>query len=206
MFVEDYMTAPPETVAGDASLAEARRRMDTRHVRHLPVVDEGRRLVGILSDRDVRAAAGYDQARAARLSVAEVMIAEPVTINAAATLDEALAVFHTRRIGALPVVRGRELVGILTRSDVLRAFYEVLGLDEAGRTVEIALPNGSIDIAAAFSALVNADHQVISAVVSRMRRDSGEPSLYVRVRGDATRKVERLLRDAALIVLEPELR
>jgi acetoin utilization protein AcuB len=204
MFVEDHMTPEPANIAGDAKLDAAQELMRSRRIRHLPVLDESRRLIGILSDRDLRAAIGYDRERGARLRVSEVMTAEPVTIGSEATLDEALAVFHRRRIGALPVMRGAELVGILTRSDILRAFYTVLGLDEAGRRVEIALPNGCVDLAAAFAAMIRCDHQVISAVVSRMRRDGGEPSLYLRVPGDGARQVERLLRDAALVVLEPE--
>ena len=101
-------------------------------------------------------------------------------------------------------MRSETLAGIVTRSDILRAFCEVLGLDEPGRRVEVALPNGCVDIAHAFNALIKCEHDIVSAVVSRMRRDGGEPSLYLRVSGTDTREVERQLRDVAAIVLEPE--
>ena len=81
---------------------------------------------------------------------------------------------------------------------------DVLGLDEPGRCLEIALPNGCNDLAHTFQALTKCEERVISAVVSRMRRDGGEPSLYLRVAGEDTRQVEKQLRDAAVIMLAPE--
>ncbi len=204
MFIEDYMTADPRTVRGEATVVEAHELMLSLGVRHLPVVDEGQRLTGIISDRDVRSAAGYNGKLGTTLAVAEIMTADPITISCAASLDDALSVFHTKRIGALPVMRSERLAGIVTRSDLLRAFFEVLGLDECGRRVEVALPNGYDDVAHAFAALTKCERSIISAVVSRMRRDGGEPSLYLRVSGTDTREVERQLRDVAAIVLEPE--
>ena len=206
MFVEDYMTPKPQTVAASASLERAQEVMREHNVRHLPVLDESGRLEGILSDRDVRSAVGYDRALGAQLTVAETMTSEPTTVPVSATLDQVLSMFQAKRFGALPVVRSRQLVGIITRSDLLRAFHEVLGLDKPGLRVEVALPNGCSDIACAFKALVGCDQDVISAVVSRMRRDGGEPALYLRVSGGQARQVERHLREAAAIVLEPEHR
>ena len=204
MFVEDYMTLDPLTVAATASLQRADALMASRRIRHLPVVDESGRLVGILSERELRAAVGYDERQGARLRVAEIMVADPCTVAGNATLQHALTVFQDTRYGALPVIRSAELVGILTRSDMLRAFCDTLGLSREGQSVEIALPNGCCDLAHAFHALSRCRRELISAVVSRMRRDGGEPSLYLRVGTDDLRDVERCLRDAALIVLDQE--
>ncbi len=204
MFVEDYMTPDPQTVAASASLGHAQDLMRTRDVRHLAVVDESGRLVGLLTDLDVRSAIGYDERLGAKLTVSEVMTADPATIPVTATLDDALSILCSKRFGALPVVRGKGLVGIITRSDLLRAFYEVMGLDEPSRRVEVALPNGCTDLACVFKALASCEERVISTVVSRMRRDGGEPSLYLRIAGTESREVEKRLRDAAAIVLAPE--
>lgn len=203
MFVADYMTLDPVTATGDMLLAQAHDVMERHRVRHLPVVDEGGRLVGILSDRDVRSAMGFDRTLGEKLTVAETMTAEPVAIAANATLDEALAILAPARFGALPVVRGGRVVGILTRSDILRAFAAVLGLDLPSKQIEVALPNGCNDLVNVFDALSGC-HEVISAVVSRMRKDSGEPSLYLRVAGKDSRGIEERLHRAAAIVLKPE--
>jgi acetoin utilization protein AcuB len=204
VFIEDYMTPDPRTIGADDPLRLAQELMDRHHVRHLPVVDRARRLEGIVTDRDMRSAVGYKHNIAEDLTVAEVMSAEPTTIPVDATLDEAVAVFCTSRVGALPVMRNHSLVGIITRHDILKAFRAILGVDEPGCRIEVALPNPAEDLPLAFAALRSSTRPIISAVVSRMRRDGGEPALYIRVEGDDPRPVEKLLRDAALIVLKPE--
>ncbi|MBI4717968.1 MAG: CBS domain-containing protein [Planctomycetes bacterium] len=204
MFLADYMTANPATILEDAPLATAQSVMQRHSVRHLPVLDAARRLVGIISDRDVRLAVGFDRHLTEKLLVADVMTADPLTVGADATLDEALAILCTRKIGALPVMRGSALLGILTRSDVLRAFHKVLGMDVPGRRLEVALPNGSDDLARAFGSLAPADGAVLSAVVARTRRDGAEPVLYLRVADGAAQDVQRRLHHAAVILLKPE--
>jgi acetoin utilization protein AcuB len=204
MFAEDYMTPNPHTVAPGTALTRAADLMKSHRVRHLPVVDTGGRLVGVLSDRDVRSAIGYDARLSAELTVSEVMTADPMTIEAKTSVDEALRVFCTNRYGSLPIMRNNELVGILTRSDLLWAFYGLMGLDVSGRRIDVALPNGWADLALTFGALSDHTPQLISAIVSRTRRDGDEPSLYLRVQSGDARQIERHLRDAAMIVLEPE--
>ncbi|MFQ5413417.1 MAG: CBS domain-containing protein [Phycisphaerae bacterium] len=204
MFVEDFMAADVRTITPDTRVARAQALMHDENIRHLPVCDEPARLVGIISDRDIRSAVGYESGGGAALTVAEIMSADPKTIPVDAALEQALGMFCETRVGALPVVRQRVLVGLLTRHDMLRAFYTVLGLDVPGKRIEVALPDLKTDLAAAFTALRDCDNDIISAVVSRMRRDGGEPALYLRVAGQDPRPVERHLRDAAVIVLQPE--
>lgn len=204
MFVEDYMTPHPETVTEDALLSTVQTLLHGQGIHQVPVVGQGDVLVGIITDRDVRSAVGYDETLTERLRVAEVMSANPTTISVGASLDEALQVFCTRRFGALPVVEGERLVGIITRHDILSAFNAILGLDEPGSRVEIALPNAKEDLADAFCTLKDGSGKLISAIVSGMRRDGGEPALYLRVSNEDPREVERQLRRAGLIVLVPE--
>ena len=204
MFVEDYMTIDPHTITPGEYISHAHQLMQKNHIHHLPVVDRADRLVGILSDRDIRSAIVYDETRQAKLSVSEIMTPEPATISVSGTLDDALAIFCAQRFGALPVVRFNKLVGILCRSDLLRAFYQVLGLDVPGQRIEVALPNGCEDLAQAFTSLISENDVLISVVMSRMRRDGGEPSLYLRVVNDQAIKIEKKLREATMIVLELE--
>ncbi len=204
MFVANYMKHNPYTVGENALLATASQLMHMHQILHLPVVDNGRRLVGILSDRDVRSAVGFDRTLPDRLTVAETMTVDPVTIQADDTIEQAIEILTTNRFGALPVMRAGQLAGIITTKDVLRAFHEVLGLTEDGRRIEVALPDGRVDLASVFQALQDGGHEVISAVVSRTRRDGGEPSLYLRVATDQRKSIEQCLRKAMAILLAPE--
>lgn len=124
--VASAMTRDPLTVNIEATLTEVVRKLLERNVRHLPVVDAENRLLGIVSDRDVRAVVGvpseaWGDERLDDRGVAEIMSVEPITVRADEPLLKAVSRFVDERVGALPVVdpKGR-LVGILSYLDVLR--------------------------------------------------------------------------------------
>ena len=204
MFVEDYMTPDPVTVQEEARVDEARRLMQRNRFRQLPVLDCAERLVGIITDRDTRQTEALGEPLRDNLVVADVMTADPITIPVSAALDEAVGLLAKHKFGALPVVRAQQLVGIITYLDALRALADVFGLDKPGHRIEVALPDGYADIARAFAALKGCNGRILSAVVSRTRRDGGEPALYLRVLREEAGQVERLLRAATMILLVPE--
>ncbi len=130
MKVRDVMTKDPVTAEPEAPLRVAKALMQTKAIRHLPVVDEGGRLLGILTDRDIEHAA-FIPALAEHFGTAPQMLKAPrvrdvmtwsvVTIQPEATLAQAGLTMFQRRIGSLPVVEDGKLVGILTGRDVLAA-------------------------------------------------------------------------------------
>jgi CBS domain-containing protein len=170
---------------------------------NLPVVDEEDRLVGLVSP-DIAAAVASGCGAPRHSSVREIMITNPTTIPVDAHLHEAVAILATNRVTSLPVVSGTDLVGIITRCDVIRAFYELFGLGETGAILEVALPNGCADVVNAFGALTE-DDQILSALVSTTRRHDGrEPALCLRLRGRSARPVAARLNAALSILLQPE--
>lgn len=152
MFVSQSMTKKVITVSKEMSLLEARSLMHENDIRHLPVVEADNLLVGILTDRDVRAALPFKLAKGANdpqeqkkvehLRVADVMTIRPVTISPMHTLQDALLLIQERRVGAFPVVDelGR-LKGIVSVRDLLRAFINVLGIGEPGTLLCILVDN-----------------------------------------------------------------
>ena len=135
MRVKNWMTRGAATIHSDALVRGAADMMKTRRLRHLPVVDHGNRLVGIVTDRDLRQVtfAPALQRRLPNLSealktltVGEIMTRGVVTVPPSAEIREAARLMHERKIGALPVVDGDRVAGILTESDVLRALQSVL--------------------------------------------------------------------------------
>jgi CBS domain-containing protein len=124
--VEDIMTRDPVTISPEAPLGVALQTMRQRQIRHLPVVDSDGRLVGMLTDRDLRHAC-FARIKALTqsfmdITVEEVMTWAVVTIHPEASLRQAASVMFERRIGGLPVVREGRLVGILTERDLLSVF------------------------------------------------------------------------------------
>jgi acetoin utilization protein AcuB len=134
MVVEDVMTREVVTLTPDHTLRDAIDLLRSRRIRHLPVV-EAQRLVGIVTDRDVKRAtpsvlAGvnrdeYDNTLLT-IKVSQLMTREPITVPRKSALKSAVEIFINRKVGALPVVDNDRLVGILTEIDILRVAYDLL--------------------------------------------------------------------------------
>jgi acetoin utilization protein AcuB len=131
--VERWMSRCVFTTKPDSCLIDAFEIMRDHRIRHVPVVD-GEKLVGIVSDRDVRSALpsrrglqeGWASFGGALLStkIAHVMSVMPITIRPAASIREAAQIMCRDKIGALPVVDGDRLIGILSAEDILWAISE----------------------------------------------------------------------------------
>jgi CBS domain-containing protein len=126
MHVSDYMTATPITIESGADYQEAFQIMDERDLHHLPVVNAGGAVIGILTRRDLQLAARcFKEAPA---EVGEVMHSPVTTIAPEADLSAAVERMRNDRIGCLPVSTdgGRHIVGIITETDLLRALSQLL--------------------------------------------------------------------------------
>ena len=130
--VRDCMTIDPATVGPRDSLQKVVELLRRRDIRSVPVLEDGR-LIGIVTDRDVRQVApayplfrDEDEIRryTENLTVTAAMTADPMTIAPDAPLVDAAKVLETYRISSLPVIDGTALVGMLTVIDLLRAFDE----------------------------------------------------------------------------------
>lgn len=122
MRVADVMTREVETVSPGDAAEEARMRMQRRGVRHL-VVTDGKKVVGVLSDRDLRSGA---RALSRDAQVGELMTRAVVSVAPATTVGEAANLMRLGAISCLPVIQRGELVGLVTTGDLL----ELLSLDD----------------------------------------------------------------------------
>jgi acetoin utilization protein AcuB len=143
MFVSRSMTQKVITTGPEADVFDAYEKMTRNRIRHLPVIDADGRLIGIVTDRDIRSALPYsmikDPIRTAEaekiknLRVMDIMTADPKTIGPHHTIQDALVLIQDLRVGALPVVdKEGKLKGILSVRDLLRAFINVLGIGQPG--------------------------------------------------------------------------
>ncbi len=129
MVVRDLMSKPVFTIREDKHLRAVEEIMRWAHIRHVPVVDAGGRLVGIISHRDLLAAAVSTLAikispveRAQHLAASEVsnvMRKPAATIGPDDSVQRAAHLMRLHKIGCLPVLDREELVGIITEADLL---------------------------------------------------------------------------------------
>ncbi len=143
MFVTEMMKTDLVAITPETSLAEAKELMEKGNFRHLPVVDADGKLVGIVTDRDMRDAhpsslldeESYQKTldKVLKHTIGEIMTAEPITVAPYYTLQDTLLIIGKKKVGALPVVDEEGyLKGIMSTRDLLRAFVNIMGIEEPG--------------------------------------------------------------------------
>jgi acetoin utilization protein AcuB len=120
------MVYPPITITGHASIHDALKLMKNNSIRHLPVVDGKSQLKGLLTLADLKQA--LLPSMLSDLTLADLMIKNPITVSPDDDLEYAARLIYSHKIGGLPVTRNRTLVGIITETDILRAFIDMLGI------------------------------------------------------------------------------
>lgn len=125
MLVRDRMSVPPETVGPNADYKKALGMMQAHALHHLPVVDTRGNLVGIVAERDLLIAANHYLGSAVEIS--EVMHKGAVTVTPRDSITDAAVLMAQHKIGGLPVVDNGKVVGVITETDIFRAFVDMIG-------------------------------------------------------------------------------
>lgn len=135
MHASDLMTPNPVVVRPHDTLHYALQLMNEKRIRHLPVLDAHGALVGLVTDRDLRrltpsplSPGGYEAAMTVmnETLVEKAMVREPLTVQSDTPLKEVVAMFVAKKYGAVPVVQGKSLVGIISQIDCLRVLLKAL--------------------------------------------------------------------------------
>lgn len=192
MVVRDCMTTTVETVKPDDDVATVREVLRRRRIRQVPVVAAGR-VIGIVTDRDVRGITGD------RTTVDAVMTPTPVTVAPDTPVEVAAAMLRTRKIGALPVVLDHVLVGIVSESDLLGALVDLCARLET--TTVLAVECDEDAHAVSRIRELFGRHGATVAWISSVRTRGGKQAINVRVRMPPERGATELLTDAGFRVV-----
>ncbi|HXX38367.1 MAG TPA: CBS domain-containing protein [bacterium] len=166
MVVRDWMSSPVVTVDPTTTASAALKLMFQRKVHRVPVIDEHGKLVGIVT----RATLLELDTPSTSTFVGSVMTPAPFTTHPLAPIEQAAARMRDLRVGALPVLDGGRLVGIVTESDIFDAFLELLGVGH-GSTVTVEMTDVTRDLARILDA-VTADEVPLNGVTSLRHRGS----------------------------------
>ena len=148
MLVRDIMSSPVAAVPPEATLEDAYRMMREKEIRHLLVFD-GERVVGVVTDRDLRLATSALAASpfAPGSRVSSVMVRAPVTASPDDPVEDAARAMRERKIGCLPVMEGQRLLGIVTGIDLLDALLAMTGVHKPSGRLEVRLPDAPGELA-----------------------------------------------------------
>jgi len=190
------ITEEPTTVASTDTIEKARSLMEAGGFRRVPVVDQGR-LVGILSDHDIRQHAGH----LVHTRVDAAMTQRVVTVTPSTMMERAAHLLLKHKVGGLPVVDGNRVVGIVTTSDILGAFVRMLGISEEGVSrIDLALNGEAFEMNSALQLISGEIGQVMGAGTYRADWDGSQVS-YVRVPTTEARRVADMLTEKGFKVL-----
>src|SRR5512135_300382 len=207
MYVGKRMTRDPKTVSPDDPLSHAAGILREFRFHHLPVVEEGR-LVGILSDTDLRNASFAPPSGEAWAGppgdrrVREAMRAEVWSVTPEDSIEDALLILTREKFGALPVLSGNRVVGIITRTDLLNAFVDLLDVNGLCFCVDVTFPRNM----ARFEELVETFSEMgveVRSVLIAPQGEVGALNAHLRVATIDGPAVRRVLRERGFMLSGP---
>jgi len=203
MKVGQRMTRNPITITPDVTVPEAQAIMRREKIKRLPVLDNNRRLVGIVTSLDLIHASPSPASSLdiyemhyllSKLHVENVMTKNVITVTEDLPIEEAARIMADNKISGLPVMRGDILVGIITESDLFKIFIELFGARHRGIRLTLLLPEKKGELAKVANAITKCGGNIVSFAVF----EGEDPT-----NGYCTVKVSGVEKDALLAAITP---
>jgi acetoin utilization protein AcuB len=199
MKVKNWMAKDIITISPQASIGAAVKLMHQHSIRHLPVVEDDL-MQGLVTESNLRQY--FFPSMVHELSISDVMIVNPITVDPNTSIDSAAQLIHKYKIGGLPVLEKRQLIGMLTVTDILAAFIELFGLLKESSRLDITLSEKGGTLDDVLRLIREMGGKVISVGVEALtskkkiyyiRLEKGELSSIVRALEDEDHKVVSIL-------------
>ena len=137
MKIHALMIPDPITVGMHASISDAIELMKLNSIRHLPVVSAGNHLEGFLTLADLKQV--LIPSMVSDLSLKDLMIKNPITVDPDEEIEYAARLIYKHKIGGLPVAKRNKLVGIITATDLLRTFIDMMGILSSTSRIDVVI-------------------------------------------------------------------
>lgn len=174
MYVRDYMSTDPVTISPQDSVGDALELLKKHSIRRLPVMAKNK-LVGIVTEADLLKASPSPASGLSiheinylfpKIKIKEIMVKDVVTIDPDAAIEEAAVVMRENKFGTLVVVKDGKMTGLITESDLFKAFIDVFGFDRPGVRI-VAIFDDEIGSLGKLASLVSSlDIYIISLVIT----------------------------------------
>lgn len=203
MKVKQRMTSNPITATLKTTHQEAVKLLREHGIGRLPVVDNKGNLVGIVSEEDLLSTAPSPATSLSvyeiytlldKLTLEQIMVRPVYAVDEECSLAAAAQFMIDKAIGCLPVMRGKQLVGIITETDIFRAFVEVLGGNEPGLQLNLIVEDRKGLLAAISKAIADADGSIASLTGFR-GADALHKEMSIKERGADARRLRSALKE-----------
>ena len=214
MLVETWMSKPVITINADDSMQKATALLKEKHIRILPVMEKGK-LVGIITDRDLKRASASDATSLeihelvyllSKIKVKEIMTKEPITVSPYYTIEEASRTLLEKKISGVPVVNeeGR-VIGIITRDDLLRVLVNLTGVDKLGIQFALQVEDSAQSIHEVTDIIRKYEGHMVSILTSYEKAPQGYRNVCIRAyrvnRGQLPQLLDDLKRKSKLLYM-----
>ena len=198
MKIKSLMIPDPITITEKASVQDAIEVMKVNSIRHLPVVSEDKTLKGFVTLADLKI--GLIPSMVADVSLSDLMIKDPITIESDNDIEEAALLIYRHKIGGMPVVEKGKLVGIITESDILRAFIDMMGILTASSRIDVAVDKKAGSLKQAFHIIHDKGGDIINVGITAER--SKKRTYYFRLSPCQTDVIKKALEKEGFEVVE----
>jgi acetoin utilization protein AcuB len=189
MKIHSLMIPDPITITANATIGEAIELMKINSIRHLPVVAEGNRLKGFLTLADLKQ--GLIPSMLGDLILQDLMIKDPITVSPDDDIEIAAQLIYKNKIGGMPVLKGDQLVGIITATDILRTFIDMMGILSSTSRIDVVIDDKAGSLKKALQIINDKGGDIIN--VGMTTQQSGKRIYYFRLSACKTGVIKKAL-------------
>ncbi len=191
------MVSDPITISAHASISDAIELMKINSIRHLPVVAEDNLLEGFLTLADLKQ--GLIPSMLGDLNLRDLMITEPITVRSEDDVEIAAQLIYKHKIGGMPVVDNGQLVGIITATDILRTFIDMMGILTSTSRIDVVVGDRPGGLKKALQIINDRGADIIN--VGMTADQTGQRGYYFRLAACKTAKIKKALEKQGFEVL-----
>lgn len=197
MKIHALMVSNPITISAHASISEAIELMKINSIRHLPVVSEENLLEGFLTLADLKQ--GLIPSMLGDLNLRDLMITEPITVHPDDDVEIAAQLIYKHKIGGMPVVDNGQLVGIITATDILRTFIDMMGILTSTSRIDVVVGDKPGGLKEALQIINDKGADIIN--VGMTANQTGQRAYYFRLAACKTANIKKALEKQGFEVL-----
>ena len=192
------MIPNPITITAQASISEAIELMKINSIRHLPVVAKNNMLQGFITLADLKQ--GLIPSMLGDLNLRDLMIKDPVTVSPDDDIEFAAQLIYNHKIGGMPVVKDGRLSGIITATDILRTFIDMMGILSSTSRIDVVIDDRPNSFKKALQIINETGADIIN--VGRTAQQTGRQVYFFRLGACKTSAIKETLEKEGYEVLE----
>jgi acetoin utilization protein AcuB len=198
MKIHSLMISDPITITDKTTIEDALSLMKTNSIRHLPVVSKSGDLKGLVTLSDLKHS--LIPSMLGDVSLSDIMVKRPISVKPDDDIETAALLIYKHKISGIPVIRKKKLVGIITESDILRTFIDMMGILGTSSRIDVVIDAGQDSLKNAVRIINDNGGDIINVGMTEEKKQ--KRTYYFRLAACRTRVIRKALEDNGYRVLD----